>query len=132
MHCFYYYFMSRIFSRPVASGNREAGKPPSWVVTVVCRLANSYAATSAREAASAAEDASARKSAKYINTETNYVCSQSPLSHLAQLACLVVLFYPNSVASFPLNQAITEKPSLCFSDSPLSQCDSALQRRFTI
>ena len=43
----------------------EEGKPMTWWdVTVVCPLADSYVATAARVAGSAAEGAAARKSAK--------------------------------------------------------------------
>ena len=42
-------------------------------MTVVCPLADSYVATAARVAGSAAEGAAARKSAKYTNIETNYM-----------------------------------------------------------
>jgi len=51
----------------------EEGKPLTWDVTVVCPLADSYVATAARVAGSAAEGAAARKSAKYTNIETNYM-----------------------------------------------------------
>ena len=43
----------------------EEGKPLTWDVTIVCPLADSYMATAARVAGSAAEGAAARKSAKY-------------------------------------------------------------------
>jgi len=39
----------------------------------VCPLADSYVATAARVACSAAEEAAARKSAKYTDIETNYM-----------------------------------------------------------
>jgi len=51
----------------------EEGKPLTWDVTVVCPLADSYMATAARVAGSAAEGAAARNSAKYTNIETNYM-----------------------------------------------------------
>jgi len=40
---------------------------------IVCPLANSYVATAACVAGSAAEGAAARKSAKYTDIETNYM-----------------------------------------------------------
>jgi len=51
----------------------EEGKPLTWDVTVVCPLADSYVATAARVAHSAAEEAAARKSAKYTDIQTNYM-----------------------------------------------------------
>jgi len=51
----------------------EEGKPLTWNVTVVCPLADSYVATAARVAGSAAEGAAARTSAKYTDIETNYM-----------------------------------------------------------
>jgi len=51
----------------------EEGKPLTWDVTVVCLLADSYVATAARVAGSAAEGAAACKSGKYTDIETNYM-----------------------------------------------------------
>ena len=51
----------------------EERKPLTWDVTVVCQLADSYVATAARIAGSAAEGAAARKLAKCTEIETNYM-----------------------------------------------------------
>ena len=50
----------------------QAGKPLTWEVTVMCPLAHSYGATTAREAGLVAELAAARKSAKYTNSDYYY------------------------------------------------------------
>jgi len=50
----------------------ETGKPLTWDVTVVCQLADSYVASAAREAGTAAEAAASRKSAKYRDIESSH------------------------------------------------------------
>jgi len=47
----------------------EAGKPPTWDVTVICPLADSYVAAAVCEAGSAAEETATRKTAKYSNIQ---------------------------------------------------------------
>jgi len=75
----------------------------SWDVTVVCPLTDSYVATAAPEADSAAEAAAAWKSVKYTEVEMNQYSSQSSLSCCDQLTCLVALSCLISVASFLLS-----------------------------
>jgi len=51
----------------------EAGKPRTWDVTVICPLANSHVAASAREAGSAAEEAATRKTAKCSSIQAHHI-----------------------------------------------------------
>ena len=72
-------------------------------------------AAAAREANSAAERAAARKSAKYVDIESDYIFQYSrqwPFNLWVQLTSLVALFCTNVVASFLFIQAMTGKPFL--------------------
>jgi len=98
----------------------EAGKPLTWDVTVACSLADSHVATSAREACSKSEG---KLLVSLRNTQTltpTTSSSPSPLSNQVLLTHLVVIFYSNLVASFPLSQVMTERRAFCFSNSPFS------------
>jgi len=97
----------------------EEGKPLTWNLTIVYPLADSYVATAARVAGSAAEGAAACKSAKYTDIETNYMYQPIAVESLVHTR-LGVHSCPNLVASFPLSLAMTERPAFCFSDSPFS------------
>jgi len=70
----------------------EEGKPLTWDVTVVCPLADSYVATAASVAGSAAEGAAARKSAKYTNIETNYMFQPIAVESLGPINALGCAF----------------------------------------
>ena len=95
-----------------------AGKPMTWDVTVICLLANSFIASAAHEAGSAAEEAAIRKSAKYSDIQAITFSSQLPLSHWAQsMRRVAPPFFPNSVVSLLISWAITEKSDFYFNDS---------------
>ena len=94
----------------------EAGKPLTWDVTVICPLADSYVAAAAREAGSAAEEATTRKTAKYSNIQAHHIF-QPVASHWVQSMPRVASSFRNSVASL-LISLVTAKSAFYFSDSP--------------
>jgi len=102
----------------------QAGKALSWEVTVVCPLAESYVDVAAQDAGAVAELAASRKSAKYTELESCYLCQPIVVESLGPLNGSVVSFLSG------LGQRITEVSGEDSEGSFLFQRLSVLIQRF--